>query len=75
MPRHDAVGRNGALAFIQKLNEDKRDWLLDLTLGDAFHWPRYLRSSRPLEVGASDAGPQDPRARGDGGSSFSWGWG
>lgn len=50
-PRHDVVGRNGALALIQKLNEDKM--VLDLTFGDVFDWPSYLRSSRPLQVGAS----------------------
>ena len=67
------------MVFIGILNKHDRDWFVDLTLGDRFCWHRYLRSSGPLQVGASNllpaAGPQDPRAMGDGGSSFSWGWG
>ena len=51
VPRHDVVGRNRALAFIQKLIEDKM--FLDLTRGGAFNWSCYLRSSPTLQVGAS----------------------
>ena len=53
VPQQDVVGRNGALAFIQSLNEHDRDWFLDLTEGHRFHWPRYMRSSGQLQVGSS----------------------
>ena len=53
VPQQDVVGRNGAMAFIQKLNEHNRDWVLDLTRGDEFPWLRYLLSSVQLKVGAS----------------------
>ena len=53
VPQQDVVGRNGALMFIQNLNEHNRVWVLDLTRGDEFSWHRYLRSSEPLKVGAS----------------------
>ena len=52
VPRHDIIGRNSALTFIEKLNSEERAWIVDLTRGDVFHWHRYLRSSSLLEVDA-----------------------